>query len=88
MGKRAGAKQVLDCPAIVQLYYCMYELSFRYEIFMDEVRPDDLSVSFLKEFMSLPTSYYTPGSPIKYRKWKTPNRKKKKKGPSRAEEEK
>ena len=45
---------------------------------MDEVRPDDLSVSFLKEFMSLPTSYYTPGSPIKYRKWKTPNRKKKK----------
>ena len=60
-------------------------MNFRYEIFMDEVRPQDLSVAFLKEFMNLPTSYYTPGSPIKYRKWKTP---KKRVEPSRTEEEK
>ena len=43
-------------------------MNFRYEIFMDEVRPQDLSVAFLKEFMNLPTSYYAPGSPLKYRK--------------------
>ncbi|XP_068693345.1 uncharacterized protein [Montipora foliosa] len=38
----------------------------RYEIFMDEVKPSDLSLNFLREFMELPLSYYSPGSPIKY----------------------
>lgn len=39
----------------------------RYEIFMDEVKPQDLSMSFLREFMSLPTSYFSAGGPLKYR---------------------
>jgi len=38
----------------------------RYEIFMDEVKPSDLSLNFLREFMELPLSYYSPGAPIKY----------------------
>ena len=36
---------------------------------MDEVKPSDLSLNFLREFMELPVSYYSPGAPIKYRKW-------------------
>lgn len=40
---------------------------FRYEIFMDEVKPQDLSLSFLREFMNLPNSYFEPGAPLKYR---------------------
>jgi len=40
----------------------------RYEIFMDEVKPSDLSLSFLREFMDLPVSYFQPGAQIKYRK--------------------
>ncbi|RMX57793.1 hypothetical protein pdam_00006741 [Pocillopora damicornis] len=40
----------------------------RYEIFMDEVKPSDLSLSFLREFMELPISYFQPGAQIKYRK--------------------
>ena len=40
----------------------------RYEIFMDEVKPEDLSLAFLREFMSLPRSYFDAGAPIKYRK--------------------
>lgn len=38
----------------------------RYEIFIDEVKPKDLSASFLKEFMTLPTSYFAAGAPMKY----------------------
>ena len=39
---------------------------------MDEVKPSDLSLNFLREFMELPLSYYSQGAPIKYRKyWKT-----------------
>ena len=37
---------------------------------MDEVKPQDLSLSFLREFMNLPNSYFDPGAPIKYRKWR------------------
>ena len=40
----------------------------RYEVFMDEVKPQDLSLTFLREFMSLPKSYFNAGAPIKYRK--------------------
>ena len=35
---------------------------------MDEVKPSDLSLSFLREFMELPISYFQPGAQIKYRK--------------------
>ena len=40
----------------------------RYEVFMDEVKPRDLSLTFLREFMSLPKSYFNAGAPIKCRK--------------------
>lgn len=40
----------------------------RYEVFLDEVKPQDISLSFLREFMELPTSYFTAGGPLKYRK--------------------
>ncbi|CAB4043945.1 Hypothetical predicted protein, partial [Paramuricea clavata] len=38
----------------------------RYEIFKDEVKPQDLSRAFLHEFASLPESYFQPGAPIKF----------------------
>ena len=37
-------------------------------MFLDEVKPQDISLSFLREFMELPTSYFTDGGPLKYRK--------------------
>ncbi|CAH3123054.1 unnamed protein product [Pocillopora meandrina] len=37
-----------------------------YEIFMDEVKPSDLSLSFLRELMELPISYFQPGTQIKF----------------------
>ena len=37
---------------------------------MDEVKPQDLSLSFLREFMNLPNSYFEAGAPLKYREWK------------------
>ena len=45
----------------------MFSSFFRYEIFMDEVKPQDLSLSFLREFMNLPNSYFEAGAPLKYR---------------------
>ena len=36
---------------------------------MDVVKPSDLSVGFLKDFMDLPTSYLAPGAAIKFRKF-------------------
>lgn len=55
------------CRSIyVQDVVCCFIL--RYEIFMDEVKPSDLSLNFLREFMALPLSYYSPGAPMKYRK--------------------
>lgn len=41
----------------------------RYEIFMDVVKPDNLNIGFLREFMMLPTSYYEPGAALKFRKF-------------------
>ncbi|EDO42797.1 predicted protein [Nematostella vectensis] len=38
----------------------------RYEIFKDEVKPQDLSRAFLREFMSLPPSYFDTKAPIAY----------------------
>ena len=40
----------------------------RYEIYLDEVKPKDLSVNFLQEFMDLPLSYLAPGAAVKFRK--------------------
>ena len=42
---------------------------FRYEIYLDEVKPKDLSVNFLQEFMDLPLSYLAPGAAVKFRKY-------------------
>ena len=44
-------------------------LYFRYEIYLDEVKPNDLSVNFLYEFMDLPVFYLTPGAAVKFRKF-------------------
>ena len=41
----------------------------RYEIFMDEVKPQDLSLAFLREFLNLPNSYFDAGAPLKFRKY-------------------
>lgn len=41
----------------------------RYEIYLDEVKPKDLSVNFLQEFMDLPLSYLAPGAAVKFRKY-------------------
>lgn len=44
-----------------------FNLFSRYEIFMDVVKPDNLNIEFLREFMMLPTSYYVPGAALKFR---------------------
>ena len=52
--------------------YYLISFNLRYEIFMDEVKPSDLSLSFLREFMDLPISYFHPGAQVKYRKEHSP----------------
>ncbi|XP_035696833.1 uncharacterized protein LOC118430231 [Branchiostoma floridae] len=48
-----------------QTYMAMLEINiFRYEIFMDDVTPDRLNVGFLRDFISLPESYFSPGAEI------------------------
>jgi len=47
----------------------MFLVDCRYEIFLDEIKPNDLSVEFLQEFMELPTSYLAPGAAVKFRKF-------------------
>jgi len=37
---------------------------------LDEAKPQDLSLAFLREFMNLPNTYFDPGAPMKYRKYK------------------
>jgi len=37
---------------------------------MDEVKPEDLSVAFLREFMKLSRSYFDARAPTKYRKYR------------------
>ncbi|XP_068718689.1 uncharacterized protein [Montipora capricornis] len=50
-----------------QKYLAVFDIDVdRYEIFMDVVKPDNLNVGFLREFMMLPTSYYTTGAAIKF----------------------
>ncbi|XP_066287457.1 uncharacterized protein [Branchiostoma lanceolatum] len=46
-------------------FMAMLEMNiFRYEIFMDDVTPDRLNVGFLRDFISLPESYFLPGAEI------------------------
>eukprot|EP00058_Branchiostoma_floridae_P003042 XP_002588530.1 hypothetical protein BRAFLDRAFT_79486 [Branchiostoma floridae] len=48
-----------------QTFMAMLEMDiFRYEIFMDDVTPDRLNVGFLRDFISLPESYFSPGAEI------------------------
>ena len=44
-------------------------MNCRYEVFLDEVKPQDLSLSFLREFMELPTTYFAAGAPLRFRKY-------------------
>ncbi|XP_078578146.1 uncharacterized protein LOC144863058 [Branchiostoma floridae x Branchiostoma japonicum] len=46
-----------------QTYMALLEMNvFRYEIFMDDVEPDDLNLSFLRDFLKLPVSYFSIGA--------------------------
>ncbi|XP_078695713.1 uncharacterized protein LOC144924459 [Branchiostoma floridae x Branchiostoma belcheri] len=48
-----------------QIFMAMLEINiFRYEIFMDDVTPEQLNVGFLRDFISLPESYFSPGAEI------------------------
>ena len=61
-----GSDPYLPAPDFVSLTGTFFFATLRYEIFIDEVKPKDLSASFLKEFMALPTSYFAVGAPMKY----------------------
>ncbi|XP_078358108.1 uncharacterized protein LOC144642883 isoform X1 [Oculina patagonica] len=68
-GFSAGVKAAWggSMQASTQQYMAILDVDVdRYQIFMDEVKPSDLSLSFLREFMDLPVSYYHPGAQIKY----------------------
>eukprot|EP00058_Branchiostoma_floridae_P009125 XP_002594613.1 hypothetical protein BRAFLDRAFT_77582 [Branchiostoma floridae] len=46
-----------------ETYISMLELNvFRYEIFLDSVRPQDLELGILRDFLTLPTSYFSIGA--------------------------
>ncbi|XP_078666604.1 uncharacterized protein LOC144908685 [Branchiostoma floridae x Branchiostoma belcheri] len=46
-------------------FMAMMELNvFRYEIFLDFIKPEDLSLSFLRDFLNLPPSYFDIGAQI------------------------
>ncbi|CAH1224577.1 Hypp18 [Branchiostoma lanceolatum] len=48
-------------------FMAMLEINiFRYEIFMDDVTPDQLNVGFVRDFISLPESYFSPGAEITF----------------------
>ncbi|KAJ7356220.1 hypothetical protein OS493_025973 [Desmophyllum pertusum] len=68
-GFYAGSKQAWgqSTSASDQQYMALLSVDInRYEIFLDEVKPESLSLPFLKEFMSLPTSYFAAGASFKY----------------------
>uniref|UniRef100_A0A1I8J970 MACPF domain-containing protein n=1 Tax=Macrostomum lignano TaxID=282301 RepID=A0A1I8J970_9PLAT len=44
----------------------MYVNVILYEISLDEVKPTDLSLALLKDYMSLPVSYFSIGADVKY----------------------
>ncbi|KAI8493789.1 hypothetical protein Bbelb_281360 [Branchiostoma belcheri] len=48
-----------------QTFMAMLEMNvFRYGMLMDDVKPDQLSVGFLRDFILLPESYFSPGAEI------------------------
>ncbi|XP_068740594.1 uncharacterized protein [Montipora capricornis] len=68
-GFYAGAKTAWGESSSSASQKYMAQLSVdinRYEVFLDEVKPQDVSLSFLREFMELPTSYFAAGGPLKY----------------------
>ncbi|XP_078357304.1 uncharacterized protein LOC144642194 [Oculina patagonica] len=68
-GFYAGAKKAWgssESGAKQQYMSVLYIDVDRYEVFMDEVKPEDLSLSFLQEFMNLPNSYFDAEAPLKY----------------------
>ncbi|KAL9985287.1 hypothetical protein ACROYT_G007668 [Oculina patagonica] len=68
-GFYAGVKKAWGSSTLSggQQYLALFSIDIdRYEIYLDEVKPDDLSVNFLQEFMELPLSYLAPGAAIKF----------------------
>ncbi|XP_078357305.1 uncharacterized protein LOC144642195 [Oculina patagonica] len=68
-GFYAGAKKAWGSSesGASQQYMSVLDVDVdRYEVFMDEVKPEDLSLAFLREFMSLPNSYFDEEAPLKY----------------------
>ncbi|CAH1277377.1 Hypp9588 [Branchiostoma lanceolatum] len=58
---RLGEKQTRTFMAMLEINI------FRYEIFMDDVKPEQLNVGFLRDFVSLPESYFSSGAEITFR---------------------
>ncbi|XP_028402023.1 uncharacterized protein LOC114524965 [Dendronephthya gigantea] len=68
-GLYAGAKAAYGASAGLnsQINLAVFDIDVdRYEIFKDEVKPQDLSRAFLHEFMNLPPSFIQPGAPAKF----------------------
>ncbi|XP_078360290.1 uncharacterized protein LOC144644633 isoform X2 [Oculina patagonica] len=68
-GFYAGVKKAWGSSSLSgsQQYMALYSIDIdRYEIYLDEVKPSDLSVNFLQEFMDLPVSYLAPGAAVKF----------------------
>eukprot|EP00058_Branchiostoma_floridae_P002323 XP_002587811.1 hypothetical protein BRAFLDRAFT_92260 [Branchiostoma floridae] len=58
-GARSQAKGRLN-DKNTQTYMALLEINvFRYEIFMDDVKPADLNLAFLRDFLNLPVSYFS-----------------------------
>lgn len=67
-------RQSVICIPMNEFSHCLVKSLFNrlYQCFppllgMREVKPQDLSLSFLREFMNLPNSYFEAGAPLKYR---------------------
>ncbi|XP_066271929.1 uncharacterized protein [Branchiostoma lanceolatum] len=46
-----------------QTFMALLELNvFRYELFLDFVKPEDLELGFMRDFLALPTSYFDSGA--------------------------
>ncbi|KAJ7378667.1 hypothetical protein OS493_021970 [Desmophyllum pertusum] len=68
-GFYAGVKKAWGSSSLsgTQKYMSVFSIDIdRYEIYLDEVKPGDLSVNFLREFMDLPLSYLAPGAAVKF----------------------
>ncbi|XP_078577686.1 uncharacterized protein LOC144862773 [Branchiostoma floridae x Branchiostoma japonicum] len=50
-----------------QTFMAMLEINiYRYEIFLDFVNPEDLNLAFMRDFLSLPNSYFSVGADREY----------------------